>query len=287
MKTLIKLLIFIGILTGIWFAWSYWQSQKPVEVEFTTQPITKGDMIIAVDATGTLEPEELIDVGAQVGGMIIEFGKDLDGKEVSDSSPVKEGQMIAKIDDVLVEIDIKKAEAEAAQAKANVVSAKADIQQAKAKHKQAKLNRDRAEKLGAGEALAETTYEQYISDEEIAQASLQVAEASLLKAEATLKSAEANLQKELRNRQYTTIVSPIDGVVIHRVVNIGQTVVSSMSAPSLFLIAKDLSQMQIWSAVNEADIGQIYPGQPVVFTTDTFGNRQFTGTVTPPCHQTW
>lgn len=106
-----------------------------------------------------------------------------------------------------------------------------------------------------------------------------VAEASLLEAEASLKQAEATLKKEMRNMEYTTISSPVDGVVIKRLVNIGQTVVSSMSASSLFYIATDLSKLKIWAAVNEADIGSIKKGQDVIFTVDAHSGRKFKGTV--------
>lgn len=106
-----------------------------------------------------------------------------------------------------------------------------------------------------------------------------MAEASLLEAEASLKQAEATLKKEMRNMEYTTISSPVDGVVIKRLVNIGQTVVSSMSASSLFYIATDLSKLKIWAAVNEADIGSIKKGQDVIFTVDAHSGRKFKGTV--------
>ena len=120
---------------------------------------------------------------------------------------------------------------------------------------------------------------QYIADEETARANVAVAEASLLEAEASLKQAEATLKKEMRNMEYTTISSPVDGVVIKRLVNIGQTVVSSMSASSLFYIATDLSKLKIWAAVNEADIGSIKKGQDVIFTVDAHSGRKFKGTV--------
>lgn len=110
-------------------------------------------------------------------------------------------------------------------------------------------------------------------------ANVAVAEASLQEAEASLKQAEAALKKEMRNLEYTTIKSPVDGVVVKRLVNIGQTVVSSMSASSLFYIATDLSKLKIWAAVNEADIGSIRKGQEVLFTVDAFAGRKFKGTV--------
>jgi HlyD family secretion protein len=104
-------------------------------------------------------------------------------------------------------------------------------------------------------------------------------EASILQAKATVDQAEANLQRAKRNLTYCTIKSPVNGVIIDRRVNIGQTVVASLNAPSLFLIAKDLRQIQVWVAVNEADIGSIYPGQPVTFTVTTYQDQVFKGEV--------
>ena len=218
-----------------------------------------------------------MDVGAQVSGIIMEFGKDLNGKVVDYSSPVKAGQMLAEIDKLPVQLDVQRAEASKAQAQAGIARARADIQQAKAKHHQAKLDRERAEKLGPGDALSKSSYDQYIADEETARANVAVAEASWKRK--LLKQAEATLKKEMRNTEYTTISSPVDGVVIKRLVNIGQTVVSSMSASSLFYIATDLSKLKIWAAVNEADIGSIKKGQDVIFTVDAHSGRKFKGTV--------
>lgn len=278
-KGILKFVIFVAIVAGAWWGWKKWEDSKGLQVEYTTAQIARDNILITIDATGTIEPEELVDVGAQVGGRIIEFGKDTEGKEVDYSSYVKEGQELARIDDVLVLSDIARAKAGVAEAKASIKRSEADIIQNKAKHAQAQRNRERAEKLGPGEALARAVFDQYIAEEEMARAAVASSEASLAQAKASLQSSEATLEKEERNLGYTRITSPVDGVVINRIVNIGQTVVSSMNAPSLFLIAKDLKKIQIWSAVNEADIGNIYRGQRVVFKVDAFPDREFEGTV--------
>ena len=213
MKGFIKLIIVIAVLGGIWFAWEQWKGNEAIQVDYQTEPLEKGDLMITIEATGVTEPDELVDVGAQVSGIIMEFGKDMNGKVVDYSSPVKAGQMLAEIDKLPVQLDVQRAEA------------------------------------------------------------------SLQEAEASLKQAEAALKKEMRNLEYTTIKSPVDGVVVKRLVNIGQTVVSSMSASSLFYIATDLSKLKIWAAVNEADIGSIRKGQEVLFTVDAFAGRKFKGTV--------
>ncbi|MEG2248851.1 MAG: hypothetical protein RSB88_08070, partial [Akkermansia sp.] len=232
MKGLLKIIIVLVVLGGVWWGLNLWRSEEEVKIDYRVSPLSKSDLRLTIDSTGTVVPEELVDVGAQVGGIILEFGKDAEGKTVDYSSEVKSGQLLARIDDVLVESDIKKAEAAVAQAEANIVSSRANIIQSKAKHAQMARDRERAERLGAGDALSQSSYEQYISDEEAAKAQVDMSVASLAQAEASLKSAKASLEKEMRNRVYTRIVSPVDGVIVNRLVNIGQTVVSSMSAPS-------------------------------------------------------
>lgn len=277
-KGFIKLLIIAAIIAGIWFLWTAF-SEKPTQISYDSTPLIRKNMDITIDATGVTEPYELVDVGAQVSGQITRFGTDVNGRTVDYSSQVKAGQLLAEIDKLPVELDIQRAEAAKAQAEAAIARAKATIQQNKAKHHQAQLNRQRAEKLGPGDALSKSSYDQYIADEEAARANVQASEASLLEAEASLKQAEATLKRELRNLDYTTIKSPVDGVIVKRLVNLGQTVVSSMSASSLFYIATDLSQLKIWAAVNEADIASIERGQKVQFTVDAHPGKHFTGTV--------
>ena len=134
-KGFIKIIIVIAVLGGAWFAWEQWKGNEPLQVDYQTEPLTRGDMMITIDATGVTEPDELVDVGAQVSGIIMEFGKDLNGKVVDYSSPVKAGQMLAEIDKLPVQLDVQRAEASKAQAQAGIARARADIQQAKAKHK--------------------------------------------------------------------------------------------------------------------------------------------------------
>lgn len=275
---------------GIWCATS-----GPDEdgVHFQTVKVSRGDFVNKVQATGTLEPQELVDVGAQVTGEIKEFGTDAQGNRIDYGSEVKAGQLLARIDDTIVELDIKRAEANVSQAKAQILSAAASVSQAKANILQALANKnkadrdlERAKRLGVGDALSQMDYDQYVNAAESAdaaygsaQAQLQTAEASQASAAAQLQSAEAQLASELRNRDYTRITTPVDGTIVVRQVNVGQTVVSSMNATTLFLVARDLSKMQIWASVNEADIAKVTPGQEVRYTVDALPNETFTGTV--------
>jgi HlyD family secretion protein len=276
-KKALVVVVVIGIVAAI--AGWYFHKSNGKKTSFRTVTVTVGDLVATISATGTVEPEELVDVGAQVAGQVLAFGKDEDGNEIDYGSSVAEGTILAKIDDTVYASDVALATAQLEQAKAGVENAQANLLQLKAKLDQAQLDWDRAQKLGPSEALAKSTYDSYKSAYEIAKANVAVGEASILQAKAAVAQTEATLQKAKRNFTYCTIKSPVKGVIIDRRVNIGQTVVSSLNAPSLFLIAKDLRRMQVWVAVNEADIGNIYPGQPVTFTVGAYPGQTFKGEV--------
>ena len=280
-KTIIKYSVIVLVLGGAAYGGYRYFSQKKVTVKqnYSTEKITIGDVTDSISATGTVEPEELINVGAQVQGMIREFGKDTDGKSIDYGSRVTEGMVLARIDDTLYSAAVKSAQANLQQQKAQLERAKSDLTQLKAKLHLAESELKRAETLRKTKSVAEAAYETALSAKEVAEANVKVGEASILQAEASCQAAEAQLAKELSNLNYCTIKSPVEGVVIDRRVNVGQTVVSSMNTPSLFLIAKDLKKMQVWVSVNEADIGKIRPGMKVVFTVDTFPREQFKGVV--------
>ena len=293
MKTVYKGIIGVAILVGAGAAWLHLSGKKENKVQFITTQVTRGDFVNKVQATGTLEPEELVDVGARVTGEIKEFGTDVNGRRVDYGSEVKAGQLLARIDDTIVELDIRRAEAQVAQAQAQILSAAASAAQAHANISQAQANKNRADrdlerakKLGVGDALSQMDFDQYVNAAESAAASLESARAQLktseaqqASAQAQLQSAQAQVQSELRNRDYTRITTPVDGTIVVRQVNVGQTVVSSMNATTLFLVARDLSHMQIWASVNEADIAKVHPGQEVRYTVDALPNETFTGKV--------
>jgi HlyD family secretion protein len=257
----------------------YLQRSDAQGFAYLTAPVTRGDLLVSISATGTVEPEEVIDVGAQVAGQIMSFGRDAGGKTVDYGSAVDEGTILAKIDDSLYAADAAQSEAQVQSAKASVQRAEADLGQMQAKLQQAQRDWQRAQKLGPSEALAEASFDAYKSAYETAVANVAVGQAAILQSRASLSQAEALLRRAQRNLGYCTIKSPVKGVIIDRRVNIGQTVVASLNAPSLFLIAKDLKRMQVWVAVNEADIGKIRPGQPVTFTVDAFPGETFQGEV--------
>jgi HlyD family secretion protein len=265
-----KLLLSLGLLwgggvLGVW----YWTDHRLQRVSYRTVSIKRGDLRSTISATGTIEPEEVVDVGAQVVGRIESFGTDPheQSKAVSYGTRVEQGSVLARLDSSLFRARVE-------QARGRVAKAEADIEQAAAKLRQAQRELDRNKKLRsrATAVVAEQEYEASLASFESAKAALGVSQSALLIARADLDEATVNLG-------YTTIRSPVKGIVLDRRINIGQTVVANLNAPSLFLIAKDLSRLEIWSSVNETDIGSIREGQPVRFTVSSRPGETFDGKV--------
>ncbi len=278
-KTLFGILAIAAIGAAVFTACSKKDKDGAAALVFTTAETKSGSVVQTVAATGTIEPEELVDIGAQVSGKILYFGKGLGGEELDYCSTVTNGMLLAKIDDVTYVADLNVARAQLKRAEASVAVAKASLKEAQVRLGQAKREWERAQNIGVGLALSQTAYDNYRTSFETADVSVTMAEAQLQQAEASVIEAQASVEKAERNLSYCDIVSSVDGVIIDRRVNVGQTVVSSMSASSLFLVARDLRRVQIWVAVNEADIGSIREGGPVTFTVDTFPGRTFKGTV--------
>jgi len=281
MKFLMKRAVSVAVVAAIIGAGGAWYLYRSDDqtVFYRTAAVERGDLLATISATGTVEPEEVVDVGAQVAGKINSFGQDKNGNEIDYGSVVEEGTVLAQIDDSLYAADVAQSTAQLMQAKSGLQRAEADIEQMKAKLYQAQRDWERAQKLWPSEALAESSYDAYKSGYETAKANLAVGEAAIAQAKASVAQSEAVLQRSQRNLSYCTIKSPVKGVIIDRRVNIGQTVVSSLNAPSLFLMAKDLKRMQVWVSVNEADIGNIQPGQAVTFTVDAYPGEVFLGEV--------
>ncbi len=316
MARFIALVVIIGLAIGGTSLYSrYFGSHEEIS-PFRVEKVTRDDLHITVHATGTVEPEETVDVGAQVVGRIAELGKDPRGvadvnyadKTVDYGTPVKKGTVLAKVDPqfagksvdygspvekgmVLAHIDPAVYQAQYDQAKASLAQAQAHVLQAQAQVVQTQAEWDRAQRLRdlkipsrtpTGDqttsqdmpivGISDADYVLAKANAESAKADLEAAKAAVLQQQATLALAKTNLD-------YTTIVSPIDGTIIDRRVNIGQTVVSSLNAPSLFLIARDLRRMQVWAAVNEADIAKVQPGTKVHFSVDALPDDVFHGTV--------
>lgn len=245
-------------------AW-WWHSRDGTKLSFTTVAVKRGDVAATIGATGTIEPLEVVDVGAQVAGRVSTFDTDKDGKTVDYGSVVEQGALLAKIDDSVYAADFSVA-------KAGELSAAANVEQMTAKLDQSAAEWKRAQELFGSKLISQVDYD-------TAKANYEVAKANVSVAKSGVSQAQADLEKAQRNLDFCTINSPVSGVIIDRRVNIGQTVVASLNAPSLFLIARDLTKMQIWAAVNEADVGRIKTGTPVTFTVDAFPGREFQGAV--------
>ncbi len=309
MKLLVGFLMLAALLGTGTFWWGRDTEAKLPALR--TAEVTRGDLSLTIDATGTVEPEEVVDVGAQVAGRIFSLGTDpRDAERMIDyGSPVEVGTVLARIDDSMYasEVDQARAQVESAaamlesttaqvaEAEANVQRSDKDLLQLQAKRYQAQRDKQRAENLwrdsrGAiSEAeldLAQSTFEAAdaavgVGQATIAQSAalLTFSKANVIKARADLSQAQATLKRAETNLGYCTIKSPVKGVIVDRRINVGQTVVSSLNSPSLFLLAKDLKRLEVWASVNEADIGNIKSGQRVEFTVDTYPNRVFEGVV--------
>jgi HlyD family secretion protein len=265
-KTILGLLLGVFIVGGGVVLYVKYANADP-PIAFRTVPVKQGDLVSLVSATGTLEPEEVVDVGSQVTGPIASRGKDPKDptKLIDYDSEVEEGTLLAQVDD-----SVYKAQKD--QAEANLLRAKADLGQLQAKLVQAEADWRRADSLRPMNAIADADYDVAVANRKVAAANLEVGKATVTQSEAALAIADRNLK-------YCTIRSPVKGVIIDRRINVGQTVVSSMSATSLFLIAKDLRRLQVWASVNEADIGRIRKGMPATFTVDAYPGEIFRGSV--------
>ncbi len=299
MRSAIKLVILLVLVTGgvaaagagVW----YLALGRQAAPSFKTVTAEKGDLLATISATGTIEPEEVIDVGAQVAAQIKNFGPDPrdSSKTIDYGSPVHKDTLLAQLDDAPFKARVEEAQAavDVAQtqidaADANIKRAEADLIQMKAKVYQTQRDWVRAQKLLKSQSLADVDYDTARAAYETATSGLGVDEAAILQAKAakaqaekTKAQSEASLQEAKVNLGYTQIRSPVEGVIVDRRVNVGQTVVAGLNAPSLFLIAKDLKRLQVWASVNEADIGNIHPGQNVKFTVDAYPHDTFAGQV--------
>ena len=266
MKTALAVLVVIGMAAA---AVLYYTMQMAGESStvYRAATIQRGDLLSTISATGTVEPEEVVDVGAQVAGKIESFGRNPDtpDKTIDFGSIVHKGTVLANIDPTIYKAQVDQAEA-------TLRRARADLEQLRAKRAQTEQEWRRAESLRPTKAIADTDYDLAVANFKVADANVTVGEAAIEQSAASLRLAKTNLD-------YTIIKSPVEGVIIARRVNIGQTVVSSLSAPSLFLIAKDLRRIQVWASVNEADIGRIRLDMPVRFTVDAYPGETFRGKV--------
>ena len=226
--------------------------------QFVTAPVTRGTIVEAVEATGTLAALQTVQVGTQVSGTIKALHADF-------NSRVRKGEVIAELEPSLFQAQVDQAQATVTRLEADVTRAEVDVQDTDVKLK-------RAQELWKQELIARIDLDAADTNARQAQAALVGAHAQVVQAKAALSQAKVNLANSI-------IRAPIDGVVISRAVDVGQTVAASMSAPTLFVIANDLSRMQVNTQVDESDIGRIRTGQAVTFKVDAYPGQIFHGTV--------
>ncbi|PPJ41889.1 MULTISPECIES: efflux RND transporter periplasmic adaptor subunit [unclassified Pseudoxanthomonas] len=240
-------------------AW-WWTSRKgdTAESAYRTATVERGDIRVAISATGTLSAISTVTVGSQISGQVTDVLVDY-------NSEVKKGEVLARIDPSTYEAQI-------AQGNAQIANAQANLKQSQATLANAELDYTRKADLGKQKLVAQ-------SDVDLARAARDQARAQVNAAQASIRQQTASTQTTRVNLDRTVIRSPVDGVVLTRSIEPGQTVAASLQAPELFTIAEDLSKMKIELAVDEADIGQVKVGQSVSFTVDAFADRQFRGEV--------
>ena len=256
MRAWIIILCTLGVVGG----GTYWyvRTHRKPKTQYVTTPVEKGRVIARVTATGTLSALVTVQVGAQVSGRISAINVDF-------NSPVKKNQVIAKLDPQLFGAAVE-------QAKANTLAAEGSLVKAKAQAADAERQYLRAKQLRTQNLIAQ-------ADLDTAQANWEAAKAQIEANEGALEQAKANEHQAKINLDYTTIVSPINGVVISRNVDVGQTVASAFQAPTLFTIAQDLTKMQVDTNVAESDVGRLKPGMDATFTVDAYPTEKFKGTV--------
>jgi len=261
------LLILVGI--GVFTAF---RPTRKTEAEYFTAKVEQGDIHQIIEATGTINPVTLVQVGSQVSGMISKLYVDFNSK-------VTQGQIVAEIDPKLFQGAVLQAQADLENAQASLAAAKANLAKDEATLKQNKLDYERAKSLVPPGVMsqqqldqAKATYDAITAQAGSDRAAIQQAEAQVAQKSASLKVAQTNLD-------YTIIRAPTNGTVVNRNIDIGQTVAASLQAPTLFTIAQDLTKMYVYAKTDEGDVGQIRPGHTADFQVDAFPKEVFHGVV--------
>jgi HlyD family secretion protein len=254
-RALIVILLIAAVGAG---AGAFYMRRSGPEVSVQTAPITRGEIIDAVASTGTLQAVVSVTVGSQVSGNISYLGADF-------NSIVKEGQVIAKLDPILFQAAVS-------QSTANLANQKAQLGKDQVAYNYLKITFQRNTDLQKRGIITQDALDAAKSAMDQGAASIELDKAQIEQAEAQLKTAQANLD-------HTIITSPINGIVTQRSVDVGQTVQSSMTAPQLFIIAADLTKMQVSANIDESDVGRVRPGQDVTFRVDAYPSVDFRGQV--------
>lgn len=266
--------IVAAVLTAAFLGYYFFASGEADEqLEYSTAAVSRGDIINMVVTTGKVKAVGMVEVGSQISGQIATIYVDF-------NSEVKKGQLLAEIDPRSYEGRVKQNEAQLEIAKASVLQQQANLERARADQAEAQRLLERQERLGASSYISESEMDRLRTALTAANAQVTIAEAQVANAKASVVQAEASLFQARIDLERCSIRSPVDGIVINRVVEEGQTVAASMSAPVLFTIAQDMRQMQVEASVDEADIGRVEADQAATFTVEAFPDKRFHGTVT-------
>jgi HlyD family secretion protein len=266
-----KWTILIGVagLAGLFVFFGLSRSTQP---QHFTARVERGDIHDVVDATGTINAVILVQVGSQVSGTIAKLNVDF-------NSRVHKGDIVALIDPALFQGALLQASADLDNAKANLVAAKANLDKATANAQQTKADFDRTAELTTEKIMSQQQLDLAKANYDSAKAGVGAAVANVTQAEAQVSQKAAALTVAQTNLNYTVIRSPIDGTVVARNVDVGQTVAASLQAPTIFTIAQDLTKMLVYTKTDESDVGNIRPGKAVTFKVDAFPRDTFHGVV--------
>lgn len=245
-------------------------SKKPVA--YFTEKVDRGDIRDVVQATGTINAVTTVQVGSQVSGTISQLFADF-------NSRVKKGQVIARIDPSLFEGALLQARADFENGRANLAASEANLEKAKAGAIQARQDYERTKGLTTEGVMSPQQLDLAKANSDSAQAAVSASRAQVEQARAQVQQKSAAVSVARTNLAHTVIHAPIDGIVVNRAVDVGQTVAASLQAPTLFTIAQDLTKMQVYAKTDESDVGQIRPGQQVTFRVDAFPKDRFSGRV--------
>lgn len=262
--------IAVGTAAVIWYLRG--DPGSAVAGAYQTQPASVGRIESVVNASGAINPVVTVEVGSEISGLISQLHADF-------NSEVKAGEVIARIDDRTIRARLRQVEADVASAHANREQQRANLNRARADVDLTRAELTRQRELSARQLVSQAAIEQAEANLTIAEAELEVANAQLAAANAAVLQREAQLEQTKLDLERTYIRSPVDGTVIDRQVDVGQTVAASLQAPTLFEIAQDLTKMQIEADIDEADIGQIREDLNARFTVDAHPNRTFDGKV--------
>jgi HlyD family secretion protein len=266
-----KWLILVGVaaLAGLFV---FFGLSRSTQAQHFTSKVERGDIYDVVDATGTINAVILVQVGSQVSGSIAKLNVDF-------NSRVHKGDIVALIDPALFQGALLQASADLDNGKANLVAAKANLEKAKATAQQTKADYDRTAELTTEKIMSQQQLDLAKANYDSANAGVGAAVANVTQAEAQVSQKAAALAVAQTNLNYTVIRSPIDGTVVARNVDVGQTVAASLQAPTIFTIAQDLTKMLVYTKTDESDVGNIRPGKAVTFKVDAFPKDTFHGVV--------